>query len=149
MKRFIVNTLAVFGAIFICLILAAVYLFVADPFNLKAIFSQGASPMSEAAQVEEVPEATNQDDKLPGGSDTVNEATTPSAAVPARVEFTLSAAQRQALLNLGISPDSIPTSLSYEQEQCFVNVLGQARVAEIKAGAIPGPVEFIRAKACI
>lgn len=140
MKRIIVNILAVFGLIFIFIILSVVYIFVADPFNLKPIFS----PITVIDTFSPERDEVVKEDKLPNESNVVKENT-----MPDRVEFTISAEQRQALINLGVSPDSIPTSLSLEQEQCFIDVLGQARVDEIKSGDIPGPIEFIRAQACI
>ena len=151
MKRFIVNTLAVFGVLFICLILAIVYLFIADPFNLKPMFSGVTIPAMSKPQVNNTETAATENDAQVPANESVEsvEVVDTGAAPTDRVVFTLSAGQRQALINLGVSPDSIPTSLSFEQEQCFVNVLGQARVEEIKAGAIPGPIEFIRAQACI
>ncbi|HMO78268.1 MAG TPA: hypothetical protein PKD95_03680, partial [Candidatus Paceibacterota bacterium] len=63
--------------------------------------------------------------------------------------FTLTAEQRQAVISLGVPEASVPTTVSYEMEQCFIGVLGEARVEEIKAGAMPGGLEFIRAQACI
>jgi len=144
MKRVIVNVLAVFGVIFVCLLVASAYVFIADPFNLKQIFYPMAMPSLEKNSLENKQEPAFDEEPLKEANESGA-----VAPAPARILFNLSAAQRQALINLGVSPDSIPTSLSYEQEQCFVGVLGEARVDEIKAGAIPGPLEFMRAKACI
>gem|GEM_PF-2118742 len=41
------------------------------------------------------------------------------------------------------------TSISPDQEACFVEVLGQARVDEIKAGDSPTATEFFEARGCI
>ncbi len=54
-------------------------------------------------------------------------------------------AQAQALDSVGISASAI----SEEQEACFVRVLGQTRVDEVKAGAIPTAAEFFSARGCL
>lgn len=63
--------------------------------------------------------------------------------------FTLSDDQKRAIEAMGIDSNSVPTSVSGEQESCFIGVLGQARVDEIKNGAVPSMSEYVRAKACI
>ncbi len=63
--------------------------------------------------------------------------------------FQLSEAQKQALVAAGIDPSKVPTSVSAAQETCFVAALGDAKVAEIKAGAVPSAMELLKAKSCI
>jgi hypothetical protein len=63
--------------------------------------------------------------------------------------FTMSEEQRQAIAAFGIDPSTIPTTITAEQEACFVGKLGQARVDEIKDGAVPGTMDFFKVKSCI
>lgn len=158
MKSLIINILAVFGAIFICLIIIAVHFVITDPYNLKPLLFPETQVIDNrilderSENVDSEPVSTEPTSTSPAlgamSNDNLSDADQPKTE-SAIVEFNLTAEQRQALINLGIPETSIPTSVSYEQEQCFVSVLGEARVAEIKAGAVPGPIEFLRAKACI
>lgn len=57
--------------------------------------------------------------------------------------------QEAALEAVGIDPASVPTSISPTQEDCFVEVLGQARVDEIKAGDTPTATEIVKGRECV
>lgn len=61
----------------------------------------------------------------------------------------LSESQERALSTFGIDPSSVPTEITPEMEACFIAKLGEARVAEIKAGASPNAGDFFKAQACI
>lgn len=61
----------------------------------------------------------------------------------------LNEVQEKALETIGIDPASVPSSISPEQEQCFVDALGQKRVDEIKAGAAPTPADLFTARNCV
>ncbi len=63
--------------------------------------------------------------------------------------FQLSEPQKQALISAGIDPARVPSTISASQEACFATALGAARVEEIKGGAVPGGVEFLKAKSCL
>lgn len=56
-----------------------------------------------------------------------------------------SVAQTEAAASMGVS---IPT-FTQEQISCFESILGAARVAEIKNGAVPTPLEFYKAQSCL
>jgi len=127
MKNILTQIFVTLGVIFLILIMVGVYFFVTDPFNIKPLFFGNTT---EKAQVKNTPVTETKD-------------------TPATAGFTLSATQKQALINLGIDPASVPTAISATQESCFVNVLGEARVSEIKAGAVPNAIEFFKAKSCI
>lgn len=60
----------------------------------------------------------------------------------------LSSSQADALNSFGIDP-SVVSSITPEQEACFVASLGDARVAEIKAGATPTAGDLLKAKSCL
>jgi len=61
----------------------------------------------------------------------------------------LSDEQKNALRTIGINPASIPSQFTPEQEACFVKVLGQTRVDQIKAGSAPTVIEYFQAKVCL
>lgn len=128
MKHFINQIFVTLGVVFFILIIIATYFFIADPYNLKPLVfgSDGAFNLQTADG--DVPQNEQ------AGAD---------------AGFTLSATQKQALVNLGIDPAKVPASLTAGQEQCFVGALGVDRVEEIKNGDVPGPVEFVKAKGCI
>jgi hypothetical protein len=60
----------------------------------------------------------------------------------------VSAQQAEALESVGIAPSAALNFTSAEQA-CFEATLGAARVAEIKAGAVPTMAEFAVASACV
>ena len=121
MKPILTNILVTLGILFLFLILVGVYFYSVDPMNLKPmIFGDSTKTMQ-------------------GG-----ETGTSSAE-----GFQLSEQQKQAIISAGVDPAKVPSSVSATQEACFVNALGEARVAEIKAGAVPNSIEFLKAKSCI
>ncbi len=130
MKQVTVNILAVLGVLFIMLIIVVSAFIIADPYELRPLIfgspSTGATYSSRPAN-------------------TSGEAGTQTA----NGEFYLSDQQKQALINFGIDPSVVPSQISAEQESCFINILGEGRVGEIKNGAVPSAVEFYKAKACI
>jgi hypothetical protein len=130
MKNFFTQIFVALGIIFLVLILAGVYFFITDPFNLKPMIFG-----TESNKVMPTDDGTNT-----GGADTSTGGVT---------GFQLSEEQKQALADLGIDPDAVPTTISAEQEACFVSALGASRVSEIKAGAVPNPFEFMKAKSCV
>jgi len=78
-----------------------------------------------------------------------------ASAGPARQEAAdfdhpmLSEEQETMLENAGIDVGSLPTAISPAMESCFIKILGQERVNEIKAGAVPGPLDIFRVKSCL
>lgn len=141
MKHFITQFFVVLGVIFLILLFIGIYFFVTDPYNLKPLLFGGSAPMqSTSAPVTE--SQSNAD------TDTSTSSTT-TVEQQASAGFELSDAQVQALISLGLDPSAVPSSISPEQEACFVGVLGEARVAEIKAGAVPSAFELLKAKPCI
>lgn len=120
------------------------YLFVADPYGMKPLLF--GTPVS--IQSSDVPESSTQnvaDTSTSTGETTVEDSTT----VAASGGFELSDAQVEALISLGVDPQTVPSTVSAQQEACFVEALGEARVAEVKAGAVPSALEFMKAKSCI
>lgn len=125
MKKFLTWIFLVLGVIFFVLILVGAYVYIADPLGFRQTIETSAVQIGVG--------------NSEGGSDS-----TASDKNPA-----LSATQEKALETFGIDPAAVPSSITPEQEACFIGILGEARVAEIKAGGIPTPAEYYRAKACI
>ncbi len=96
----------------------AAYIYLADPFGLKGLLQPGTGTANSELSGETVP--------LPE----------------------LSPAQIKAAQSLGIDVTKLPDAIPAEWEQCAVGALGQARVDEIKAGAVPNAVDLFKAKAC-
>jgi hypothetical protein len=61
----------------------------------------------------------------------------------------LNESQKTALETFGIDPASLPTSISPEQEACFIELIGVGRVEEIKAGDTPTVTEIFRGRGCL
>jgi len=57
--------------------------------------------------------------------------------------------QQEALNAWGIDPASLDATLTPDRIACFVSILGAERVAEIKAGAVPSPMEFFKVQTCL
>jgi len=111
------------------------YFIVTDPYNLRPLLFGGSAPAQSNSQ----PVVTGENNTNTNGS------------IQGEVSdgFELSSAQVEALVSLGLDPAAVPSSISAEQEACFVGALGSARVSEIKAGAVPNAIEFLKAKSCI
>jgi amino acid transporter len=131
MKKFFNTFFVTLGVIFLILLIIAVYFFVTDPYNLKPLLLGGSSSVQNGGSFSE---SENTEDPSAGGE---------------TGGFKLSSAQIEALIALGIDPEAVPESISAEQEACFVSALGEARVGEIKTGAVPSALEFLKAKSCI
>lgn len=135
MKNITVQVFVTLGVIFLVLLVVGIYLFVTDPYGLKPLLQGGSSPM--------------QSNDAPVSSEQENSETSGPAEGETSGGFELSSAQVEALVSLGIDPAAVPSSVSPEQETCFIGVLGETRVEEIKAGAVPNALEFLKAKSCI
>jgi DNA-directed RNA polymerase subunit H (RpoH/RPB5) len=122
MKKFLNVFFVTLGIIFFILILIAIYLFVTDPLNLKPLIF---------GQDNEVVESTG------GNSVSIDQ------------HPLLSESQEKTLETFGIDPADLPTEITPEQEACFEDKLGTARVVEIKAGDSPTAAEYFKARDCI
>jgi len=146
MKKFILWFFAVLGFIFFWIIVGVIYFVVADPFNLRPLVNM----MWQAS--ESVPEfvtPTDSDTQL--NTSPTDQSAVESSQTPANAPETTSgpnAAQTKALDSVGID-STAAMSITPDQEACFVDVLGQARVNQVKAGAVPTAGEFFSARGCI
>lgn len=155
MKTFFTRFFVTLGVIFLLIIIAGGYFFVTDPYELKPlIFSTSNFSVSNAdAETDASTEAgaTSVANAQPRRAETAGSETETDTGVTqsAGGDFTLSNQQQQALQAIGVDPATVSTSISAEQEACFVGVLGADRVAEIKAGAVPDVFDLVRAEQCL
>ncbi|MDP3986260.1 MAG: hypothetical protein U1C53_02035 [Candidatus Veblenbacteria bacterium] len=96
----------------------AAYLYFVDPFGLRGFINP------------------------PQDSSTAGEESTSATKV------NLSPAQIFVLEKLGVDPNMIPDTIPPELEQCLANAVGEERAAQIKAGAVPTPMDLLKAKPC-
>ena len=130
MKIFLTRVFVTLGIIFLLLIVAGIIFIITDPYNLKPLLF-GTSVSSPLVTEEE----TASSDQPSTSSGTVL--------------LELSPEQKEAVTAVGINPEDIPTTMSTELEDCFASILGESRVAEIRAGAVPSALEFARARECV
>ncbi len=138
---------AVLGMVFFGLLLALAYVVVADPFNLSPVVdvlwqSGTTAPKDTVSGTDVAPPAASPSVKADATDPNGASASTPAAAG-------LSAEQTAALKTVGVDPNTLPTTISPDQEACFIGILGASRVAEIKSGATPTATEFFAARGCI
>lgn len=133
MKKFFTIIFVSLGVIFSCLLLALAYFWIADPYNIKPFIYQSNTIGEDNKEINNTESSSS------------SASTDPSSGVPGG----LTEGQQNALEMVGINPDILPSSLTPEQEQCFVQKFGQARVDEIKAGAVPTAMEVLSGKSCL
>lgn len=126
MKKILNIFFVTLGVIFFLLILSGVYFYITDPLNLKPLLFGNQATESTTTSADSPTTQTNE-------------------STPSR----LTESQAKALETFGIDPEAIPTTITPEQEACFVEVLGSARVEEIKAGDAPTAVEYFTARGCL
>lgn len=133
MKNVVAWFFYILGVIFFLMIIAGAYIYVADPFGFNALLSVPA--------MQAVENDTTQSDTA---------ATSPGAVQkePTDKHPILSDTQEKVLETVGIDPSTIPSSVTDSQKQCLINAVGEARANEIKAGALPTPMEIIKAQSC-
>ena len=129
MKQFFTIVFVTLGVILVIIIIALAYLWFADPFKIRTMFSGSSGGTSQTTK-------------------STNGATTTESA-DGETSSRFSPAQEAAMRAFGIDPASVPTSFTPAQETCFTGVLGAARVAEIKGGATPSAMEYYKAKSCL
>ncbi len=140
MKKFFTYFFVTLGVIFFVLILLALYLYIVNPNGIQTRLDPIVTEVLEEDLG--LTEATFGGE----GNTEVNSETSVESAEES--ETSVTPAQAEALEALGLDPAAI-SSITPEQEACFVRTLGQARVDEVKAGAVPNPIDLFKAKECI
>ncbi len=128
MNRAIKVTFAViwslFAAIGVVVVAGGLYLWFADPLNLKPVLwpTPVANPSSRgpATSTERLPLAPQ-----------------------------LTPQQQTAANSLGLDANAVATLLNPTTEACAVAALGRARVDQIKAGAAPTAIDIYAARSCL
>jgi hypothetical protein len=111
----------ILGVIFFLLIVTVFYLYQTDFYGIKSIVNY---------EKEEVTTTNNVDQTEDKNS-------------------ALSAEQEAQLESIGVNPAKVPSEISPEMEDCFIQKLGEKRVKEIEAGGSPTVSEVIKAKPCL
>lgn len=118
-------------------ILSLIVIFVFNPFNLrtKIISSvvnsylsstiEGYTPSDNIKVVEEIEEKSY--DKHP----------------------LLNEDQEKTLDDYGVDVDQLPSTISPEMKNCFIDKLGEERANEIVAGGSPTSIEILKARSCL
>lgn len=100
------------------------YLYVADPFEIKPLIKMLMSDQQKAGTKLKT---TGTTDKNP----------------------LLSPTQEQALEKIGIDPASLPSQITPAMEACFYTKLGDKRANEIKNGSQPTAADYFAARGCL
>ncbi len=132
--KWIYRFFVVLGVIFFCILIALAYFIIVDPLNIRPVVMSMYGANQEAV--------TNDVD----GTYTTGEAGSDASGVNTGI---MTDKQEQALQSVGISPEAVPSQFTPEQIECFVKILGQERVDDIKAGDTPTAAEFYQAKDCV
>jgi hypothetical protein len=116
----------ILGVIFFLMIVAGLYLYQSDFYGIKTIVSYEKEDLSTSEN---------------NNANNLNESEDKNPA--------LSAEQEAQLEGIGIDPAQVPSEISPEMEDCFIQKLGEERVREIEAGASPTTLELIKAEPCL
>jgi hypothetical protein len=130
MKTFFTRVFVVLGVLFLCIICAGVYLWFADPYELRPLIERYASSDTKVGD-------TSLQKSITGDE-------SPSDKHPA-----LTTEQERALESIGVDPATLPTSLTKEQVLCAKSILGEARSQEIQKGAVPTTKELFSIRSCL
>lgn len=133
MKKILNVFFVILGVIFFIIILIGIYLFVADPYNLKPLILGSGTGSSTVTQ----------------GSSSAADNTPNAAQDSADQNPVLNQDQETALQAVGIDPTTVPSTISPEQESCFIDTIGAARVEAIKAGDSPTALEIFAGRNCL
>lgn len=132
--KWIYRFFVVLGVIFFLILIGLGYFIIADPLHIRPILMS----LYNSEGVEESSDTNTVNGSVQAGSNV--------SEVDSGV---MSDKQEQALQAVGISPESVPAQFTPEQIECFIGVLGEERVNDIKAGDTPTAAEFYQAKDCV
>ena len=124
MKKLLQIFFTTLGVIFFILIGVGVYLYIADPFEIKPLIKMLMTVEQKAGTKINT---TGTADKNP----------------------LLSPTQEQALEKAGIDPSALPSQITPAMETCFYTKLGDKRANEIKNGSQPTAADYFAARGCL
>lgn len=136
------------GVLFFCLLIGAAYLWFADPFGIRPLLRGSLSVPPVVSESAQNPGTAPSTTGTSSASPDVRSSAT-SVAGETDKHPALDDTQEALLERAGIDPATLPTQLTPGMEACFNEKLGSVRVAEIKNGSTPTPLEFISARACL
>lgn len=132
--KLIYRFFVVLGMLFFLILVGLGYFIIVDPLNIRPV----VMGLYNSEGVEVGSDANTVTGSVQAGSD-----------VPGVNTGIMTDQQEQALQAVGISPEVVPTQFTPEQIECFIGILGEERVNDIKAGDTPTATEFFQAKDCI
>jgi len=109
----------ILGVIFFILLMIGLYLWLADPLNIKPLIFPPQQPTTQAA--------TGQPSTNPLISD----------------------AQAVALEKLGVDTSKLPSTISPAMEDCFTEKLGTQRTDAIKQGSLITAIDLLKVQSCL
>ena len=124
LKKLLTYFFCTLGVLFFLLMCAGAYVWFSDAYGVRTLVTMLTSP----------PNAYEHTEVTGDGIDK---------------HSALNEAQEAALETVDINPENVPSSITPAQETCFVEVLGQSRIDEIKAGESPTPAEILQAGKCL
>lgn len=137
LKTLMTIILTVIITILILIVIIVAYVFIKNPFDIRGVVLQKMGFSFEKMEV------NDQDSDQSANSPINNSGTSqiPASSLP------ISDAQQKALESAGVDPSKI--NITPEMEACFIDKLGEQKVEEIKNGAVPGPLDMLKASSCL
>lgn len=132
MLKFIKGFFITLGIIFFLLIIVIAYLIIADPFEIRPLIKSFQGDLSVVEESMDQTSMKNIDDSVVVDKNPL-----------------LNTSQEKTLEALGIDPATIPTTFTPDMEVCAVEKLGAQRVEEIKGGATPTVMDYMKGKDCL
>ncbi len=121
----------ILGILFLFIILSVVYLYQTDFYGIKTIINS----------------EKNINDS--GENNKVLDDAKASVSQNKNTETVLSSEQEKRLIEAGIDPDAVPSKITPEMKDCFIEKIGEDRVREIESGSNPSTIEMIKAGSCL
>jgi|AntRauTorckE6833_2_1112554.scaffolds.fasta_scaffold00060_53 hypothetical protein len=125
----------ILGIVFFLIIATGFYLYQSDFYGIKTITNM------EQGETIDIPDNDGSSNTVSGSNNTVNEAEDKNPS--------LSAEQEAQLEAIGVDPAEVPSEITPEMEDCFIQKLGEERVRAIEAGASPTTLELIKVEPCL
>jgi hypothetical protein len=116
------------GVIFFVILIGIMYIWIADPFNIRSFIPNNISP------IEVIKSTIKSNDVIIDNIDK---------------NPLLSEEQEAQLEALNINPSDLPSEITPEMEECFIKQLGTQRTNEIIQGAQPGINDFLKSRSCL
>lgn len=150
MKKILNTIFVVLGVIFFLLIMLAVCFFVFDPLNLKPLlFNESFEKEINSSAPAATTAAKTTENATTAQTTTTVIATSPPEGEGSDNHPFLNETQEKILEAFGVDVSTLPSELTPEMEECFIEKLGEQRVNEIIGGATPNPLDFFKAKSCL